>query len=129
MKPVITNIEDFIKTNLADAHENCPVNARYLNSFFIAMGKEGFVITNVYDGEEHNPITNGNRFEALDHIFGVDDSYVTLKKGTISVTFTIVLDCYGEEVVADYSIHAPSSKCQEIDELLDKVFEGIPEPV
>lgn len=129
MNTAITNIEDFIATKLADTNENCPINARYLNSFFNAMAKQGFTIISVFDGEEHNAIEKGNRFEALDHIFGVDDSNVTLKKGSISITCAIVLDCVGDEVIADYSINAPKSKCQEIDSLLQEVFDSIPEPV
>lgn len=119
------NIESFVAETLSNANENAKANAKVLNAFFIAMAKNGFEIQSVWDGEENEKVENGNRFQALDIVFGVDDSSVLFEKDDTRVNCSIVLDCTGIEVVSDYGIQASSEKHEEIEAMLTKIMDDL----
>lgn len=120
-----TNIENFITETLVNTNDNCKVNAKLLNSFFIAMAKNGFNIYSVFNGEEKEIVQNGNRFQALDIIFGVDESVVLFTKDDTTVSCNIILDCTGIESISDYGIKASAEKYESIDLLLAKIMDDL----
>ena len=77
MQNKITAIEAFIEAYLSDkwTSEYCRTEARILNSFLNRLiTNHGYDIRAVHDGEQRHAIENNNRFDALHHIFSVDNS-------------------------------------------------------
>lgn len=79
MDTKITNIEQFKAKHFnKNSSEYIVTEAEILNSFLKRLVDLGFELVQVNDGEEDHDIENNDRFQALDAIFSVDESDITL---------------------------------------------------
>ena len=120
MKKEITSIEQFLAATFNDnSTDYVKTEAKFMNSFLHRLVKDhGFTIVAVHAGEELHQIEENNRFQALDHIFSVDESRLLLKTADNQpVNLLLIIGNGDATTIADHNNIA-----QETEDLINKVF-------
>lgn len=107
MQNKITSIEAFIEAHLSDkwTSDYCRTEARILNSFLNRLiTNHGYSIRYVNDGERHHAIKGNNRFDALYHIFSVDESALCLTSNDgVIIVLSLLLGEGEAQTIYDHS--------------------------
>lgn len=120
MQQQITSIEQFLEAEFNDnSSDYIKTEAKILNSFLRRLVTDhGFSIIAVHDGEELCPITNNDRFEALHHIFSVDESCLIMRTANEEdVSLFMVLGNGDATTISDHN-----ELSEETETLIFKVF-------
>ena len=120
MTKKFTSIEQFLAARFDDSNSDyIKTEAKFMNSFIRRLVQDhGFSIIAVHDGEELCPISNNDRFEALDHIFSVDESRLFMRTAKDErVCLFLVLGNGDATTIADHN-----DLTEETEELIFKVF-------
>lgn len=116
----ITSIEQFLtETFTARCTDYIKTEAKIMNSFMHRLVQDhGFSIIAVHDGDEPCPISNNDRFEALEHIFSVDESRLIMRTAKDErVCLFLVLGNGDATTIADHN-----DLTEETENLIFKVF-------
>jgi hypothetical protein len=100
-----TNLDDFIKTNLVNATENCFKLAKAVNVFLRDMKYQGYFVKEIFLEGGIKVIETDDHFQILKIIFSTQYSCVVLKNGLgdqIVCHFDFSKDC--KKLLVNYGI-------------------------
>lgn len=119
-KAMNKELQDFIENELKYAKEGCKIEAQILEDFLLKLKESGFDFVSIFDTEEHTKIENNNVYQVLGVVFGVDASFLHLKKNGIPTWVYLVIGNDDGTTISDQS---GSNEAEEINAEIDRHWE------